>query len=102
LATSGLWKALNGNRDPYLMYVEFFGVARQRAGISDLEVKADTLGQLLGALVLRIPSLADLIIVDRLHSAMVANLNGDRFVDDPGTPLGEKDRVLILSADVGG
>jgi molybdopterin converting factor small subunit len=84
------------------MYVEFFGVARQRAGISDLEVTADTLGQLFGTLLLRIPSLAELINVDRLHSAMVANLNGDRFVDDPRTPLAEDDRVLILSADVGG
>jgi molybdopterin converting factor small subunit len=84
------------------MYVEFFGVARQRAGVSDLQVKADTLGQLLGTLVLRIPSFGELITVDRLHSAMVANLNGDRFVDDPRTPLAEDDHVLILSADVGG
>ena len=32
----------------------------------------------------------------------VANLNGDRFVSDPATPLGEDDCVLILSADAGG
>jgi molybdopterin converting factor small subunit len=84
------------------MHVEFFGVPRQRAGISELEVKADTLGQLLGTLAAHIPSLAELIAVDRLHSAIVANLNGDRFVNDPGTPLAEDDRVLILSADAGG
>jgi hypothetical protein len=29
-------------------------------------------------------------------------LNGDRFVSDPRTRLGEKDCVLILSADAGG
>ncbi len=84
------------------MHVEFFGVSRQRAGISDLEVQADTLGHLLGTLAAQIPSLGDLIAGDRLHSALVANLNGDKFVSDPGTPLGEDDCVLILSADAGG
>ena len=84
------------------MHVEFLGVPRQRAGISELEVRADTLGQLLGTLAARIPSLSDLIAADRLHSSFVANLNGDRFVSDPGTPLGENDCVLILSADAGG
>ncbi len=84
------------------MHVEFLGVPRQRAGISELEVHADTLGQLLGTLATRIPSLSELIAVDRLNSSFVANLNGDRFVSDPGTPLGENDCVLILSADAGG
>ncbi len=84
------------------MHVEFFGVPRQRAGVSELEVQADTLGQLLGTLAAQIPSLGELISVDRLHSSFVANLNGDRFVSDPGTPLGEDDCVLILSADAGG
>ena len=32
----------------------------------------------------------------------IASLNGDRFVSDPRTPLGENDCVLILSADAGG
>ena len=31
-----------------------------------------------------------------------ANLNGDRFISDPGTRLGKGDSVLILSADAGG
>jgi molybdopterin converting factor small subunit len=84
------------------MHVEFFGVSRQRAGISELEVNADTLGQLLGTLAAQIPSLGELIAVDRLNSAFVANLNGDQFVSDPGTPLGAHDCVLILSADAGG
>ena len=84
------------------MHVEFLGVPRQRAGISELEVLAGTLGQMLGTLAARIPSLGDLIAVDRLHSSFVANLNGNRFVSDPDTPLDENDRVLILSADAGG
>lgn len=84
------------------MYVEFFGVPRERAGISELEVQAETLGQLLGALASQFPALKELITSNRLHPSFVANLNGDAFVSDPGTPLGEEDRVLILSADAGG
>ena len=84
------------------MLVEFFGVPRERAGVSELEVHADTLGQLLGSLAERVPSLSEIIQRDRLHPAFVANLNGDRFVTDPGTPLRGDDCVLILSADAGG
>jgi molybdopterin converting factor small subunit len=84
------------------MHVEFLGVSRQRAGISQLEVQADTLGQLLGTLAAQIPSLGEIIDADRLHAAFVANLNGNQFVSDPGTRLGQNDCVLILSADAGG
>lgn len=84
------------------MHVEFLGVPRQRAGISILEVQADTLGELLGALATQIPTLSELISADGLHSSVVANLNGDQFVSDLRTPLGDKDCVLILSADAGG
>jgi molybdopterin converting factor small subunit len=84
------------------MHVEFLGIPRQRAGVSEIEVQADTLGQLLGILSARIPSFSELINVDRLHSALVANLNGERFISDPQTPLRQDDSVLILSADAGG
>lgn len=84
------------------MYVEFLGVPRQRAGISQLEVQAETLGQLLGTLASEIPPLGEFIAVDRLHSSFIANLNGDQFISDPATPLVKDDRVLILSADAGG
>jgi molybdopterin converting factor small subunit len=84
------------------MHVEFFGVPRERAGVSQLEIQADTLGQLLGTLAARLPLLGQLIVADQLHPSFAANLNGDRFVRDPGTPLGENDCVLILSADAGG
>jgi molybdopterin converting factor small subunit len=84
------------------MHVEFLGVPRQRAGISELEVQADTLGQLLEALAMKIPHLGEFIAEEKLHSAFVANLNGDQFISDPATPLVDGDRVLILSADAGG
>jgi molybdopterin converting factor small subunit len=84
------------------MHVEFFGVPRERAGLSRLEVQAETLGQLLETLAAQIPSLARFIGVNRLHPSFVANLNGDQFVSEPGTPLSANDCVLILSADAGG
>ena len=84
------------------MHVEFLGVSRERAGIAELEVQAETLGRLLGTLASRMPGLAELIDVDRLHPSLVANLNAERFISDPGTPLRNDDRVLILSADAGG
>ena len=84
------------------MYVEFLGVPRQRAGVADLVVEARTLGQLLETLSERLPSLAEVIVGDRLQPSFAANLNGDEFISDPGTPLSEDDYVLILSADAGG
>jgi len=84
------------------MYVEFFGVPRERAGVSEMEVEARSLGQLFGTLSARIPALHQYIRADGLHPAFVANLNGDRFVADPATPLAPGDHVLILSADAGG
>jgi molybdopterin converting factor small subunit len=84
------------------MQVEFLGVPRQRAGVDQLELQAETLGELLTTLAAQLPSLRDLIVDDHLHPAFVANLNGDRFVSDPATPLRTSDSLLILSADAGG
>jgi molybdopterin converting factor small subunit len=84
------------------MHVEFLAVPRRLAGVSQVEVQAETLGQLLATLAAQFPSLGNFITVDRLHPAFIASLNGDQFVNDPRTALGENDRVLILSADAGG
>jgi hypothetical protein len=46
--------------------------------------------------------LGELITPHGLHPSVAANLNGDTFVSDLTTPLAENDRLLILSADVGG
>jgi len=84
------------------MHVELLGVPRERAGVAELDLEADTLGQLLVALVARCPSLGELITADRLQPSIVANVNGDRFVSDPRTQLRKGDSILILSADAGG
>ena len=84
------------------MRVEFLGLPRERAGVAELELQAKTLGQLLSTLAAEFPSLGDVVAGDCLAPSFVANLNGDRFVTDPGTELREDDCVLILSADAGG
>ena len=85
------------------MRVEFLGLSRERAGVAELELCADTLGQLLTALRTRFaPALDPVIAGDRLAPSFVANLNGDRFVSEPETQLEKRDCVLILSADAGG
>jgi molybdopterin converting factor small subunit len=85
-----------------VIYVEFLGIPRERAGISELQVEAETLGQLLDALTLRCPALGELVTPHGFHPSITANLNGDAFVSDLATPLADDDRLLILSADVGG
>jgi molybdopterin converting factor small subunit len=84
------------------MRVEFLGLPRERAGVAELEIDAETLGELLVALAVRFPSFNELISADRLRPSFTANLNGDRFISDPCTRLGQRDAVLILSADAGG
>ena len=85
------------------MIVEFFGTVRLRAGVASIEVEASTLGEALGILSHEIPSMSGAVIVgDRVHPAFRVSLNGERFVDDPVTPIGPTDRVLILAADAGG
>ena len=84
------------------MHVEFLGIPRERAGISEVEIEADTLGQVLGTLAARFPALGELITPGGLHPSITANLNGNEFVCDPKTTLTPNDRLIILSADVGG
>ena len=84
------------------MHVEFLGIPRERAGVAEVEIEAGTFGQLLGTLVSRFPELRELVTERGLHSSIAANLNGDEFVSDPGTPLAPADRLILLSADAGG
>ncbi len=84
------------------MRVEFLGIPRERTGVAAVELDAGTLGELLIVLERRFPTLRDVVESGRLRAAFVANLNGDRFVRDPGTRLAATDSVLILSADAGG
>jgi molybdopterin converting factor small subunit len=82
--------------------IEFLGLARERAGVAQLELSAETLGEVLRMLAARVPAMRVLLEGERLGPAMVANLNGERFVSDARTPLRDSDSLLLLSADAGG
>jgi molybdopterin converting factor small subunit len=84
------------------MHVEFLGIPRERAGVSEVEIEAETLGELLTVLASRFPELRELVTDSGLHPSVAANLNGDAFVSDPGTALDVHDRLLLLSSDAGG
>jgi len=84
------------------MRVELFGIPRERAGVASVDLDAATLGQLVTALSTRFPGIRDLVTPSGFCPTVVANLNGDRFIQDPGTPIEEGDCVLVLSADAGG
>jgi len=87
--------------------VEFYGMARQRAGRGQIELelpgRSTHLGAVLEAVAAALPDLAGEWIADgRLHATLAANLDGERFVSDPRTSVSEENCVLILSADAGG
>ncbi len=83
--------------------VEFFGIPRQRAGVSQTTATGTRLGEVLADLATRFPTLAQTCIdKERLRAGFIANLDGQRFISDPGTPLDSSDCLLILSLDAGG
>jgi hypothetical protein len=87
--------------------VEFYGIARQRAGRSHFEIAPagpqTTLGQVLMQIGDALPGFGSECLADgRLQASLAANLDGQRFVSDPATPVGEGQCLLILSADAGG
>jgi molybdopterin converting factor small subunit len=84
------------------MYVEFLGIPRERAGISEMELEAETFGHVLVEISARCPGLSELITPEGVHRSIAVNLNGGEFVKSLDTRLAENDRLLILSADVGG
>ena len=87
--------------------VEFYGIARQRAGVAraeiDLPGENATLEAAFAELSAVYPGLrTECIAEGRLRSGFSANLGGERFVSDPATLLSAGDCLLILSADAGG
>jgi molybdopterin converting factor small subunit len=87
--------------------VEFFGIARQRAGVAELALPMERtearLSDVLSQLATHVPDLKGVWIADgRLHESLTANLDGARFVTDPATIVRDGQSLLILSADAGG
>ena len=85
------------------LHVEFYGIARTRAGVADTEAAVGTLADVLEELGVRYPKFSRTCLhCGNLATGFAANLGGDRFLTSPGEPLHEGDVLLILSADVGG
>ena len=83
--------------------VEFFGIARQRAGVARIDVEARNIGEAYDALARQLPHWAKACLSNgQLKPTFLANVNTLRFVDDRRHPLQDGDHLLILSADVGG
>ena len=83
--------------------VELYEHARRLAGTAEVEVEATTLGEALLALGRLCPALEGRVVSEgRLAPHWRASVNGRRFVDDPATPLGPGDRLVIVSALAGG
>ena len=85
------------------MRIELFGIARARARREIIDLEAATLGEAVFALAEACPGLVPEVLADgRLNDLYLASLNGERFVSDPGTPIGPDDALLIVGAQTGG
>ncbi len=86
-----------------MIRVEFFDVARSRAGVEAVEVEAATLGEALRAAAEQCPGLSPEIVRDGvLAEHWRASRNGREFLTGPEASLEPGDAVLILSAIAGG
>ncbi|MBX9579162.1 MAG: hypothetical protein K2X87_02550 [Gemmataceae bacterium] len=78
--------------------VEFYGLARLRAGAAGAAVEAATVRDALRA---ACPGLA--VVRDgRVAPEYLLSVGGGRFTADPDEPLADGDSLLVLGADAGG
>ena len=87
--------------------VEFFGIARRRAGTTRIVVckgaESTRLGDVLLAAAEELPGLSrECLDGSRLREGYLANINARRFTSDPDLLVQAGDHVLLLSADAGG
>lgn len=86
-----------------MVLVEFYGVARLRAGRAFLAVPAGTVVEVLQRVELACPDLAGLVQPDqRLAGRYLLSLDGRQFLDSLERAIHAGDRLLVLSADAGG
>jgi molybdopterin converting factor small subunit len=86
-----------------IVQVEFYGLARRRAGRPHLAVPAASVAEALRQIVATCPQLADVLESEhRLSSRFLLAKNGSRFLDNLDEPLVSGDSLVLLSADAGG
>lgn len=83
------------------MRVEFYGLARLRAGRADLIVEAGTVQQALAAAQAACPGLR-VLRDNRVSPEYLVSLGGTRFTTNLDEPLADGDTVLVFGADAGG
>ena len=83
------------------MRVEFYGLARLRAGRKELVVDAATVGDALAAADAECPELRALC-GGRIAATYLVSVNGEQFTTDTRVVLSDGDAVLIFGADAGG
>jgi molybdopterin converting factor small subunit len=89
------------------IHVEFYGIARRRAGTAGLSILPEqsdaSLAEVWRALSRALPEWGAACVQDgRLRPEFVTNVDGKRFVADPATRLQAGQTVMILAADAGG
>lgn len=83
--------------------VELFGIARSRAGVAEVDLEANTLGEALIDLARKVPALTEAIIVDgTLAPGWLISLDGAEFLVDLETHLPPDARLLLISSQAGG
>ncbi|MSP23802.1 MAG: MoaD/ThiS family protein [Myxococcales bacterium] len=86
-----------------MVKVELFGVARVRAGASEIEVEAATLGEAFVQLAARFPALVPSVLEGgRLAATFAVALNGQTFTADAELQLADGDTLVVISANAGG
>jgi molybdopterin converting factor small subunit len=83
--------------------IEFYGIPRERAGRSSLPVAAVTVRDALNEMAQDCPALRDVFRPDGCMSPhYLLSVDGTEFVGDLDRNLRAGERLLLLSADVGG
>ena len=87
--------------------VEFYGIPKHRAGVETVTVATESgsisLGEVITDLTGRFPALAEACFNGvGLREGFVANVDGQRFVNDPSFVIQSDSPLLIMSADAGG
>ena len=83
--------------------IELLGMARHRAGCTELTANGSTVAELLRSVVQSCPGLKDLIAKDgSIARQYLVSADGEWFIDDVSQLFPAGSRMLILGADPGG
>jgi molybdopterin converting factor small subunit len=81
--------------------VEFYGLARLRAGRAELTAEAGTVREAIAAAEAACPGLR-VLRDNRVSPEYLVSLGGARFTADPDESLADGEAVLVFGADAGG